>query len=178
VSLHPDDERMLDVAMEQPWGERFLSRISAPADLDSCWLWLGRCDRDGYGHFWLRRRPHGAHRLACELTHGSRDAAIVAMHAKCDRPQCVRPSHLRWGTAAENAADCAAKGRIARGERNPRSKLTETDVSEMRVRRSRGALLRVLAADYGVSTAAAFNAVTGKTWRHVTPANSNVAESA
>lgn len=39
----------------------------------------------------------------------------VVMHT-CDTPDCMFPGHLREGTAAENRADCVAKGRHAQGD--------------------------------------------------------------
>ncbi|MGH7024521.1 MAG: HNH endonuclease signature motif containing protein [Caulobacteraceae bacterium] len=53
-----------------------------------------------------------AHRLAWELANGPIPDGLLILH-KCDNPVCCNPDHLFLGTAADNHADCAAKGRAA-----------------------------------------------------------------
>jgi hypothetical protein len=89
------------------------------------------------------------------------------MH-KCDAPLCVRPDHLRLGTNAENSADSARKARRPRGSANPQSKLTESQVRDLRGRYAAGGCSqRALAADYGISPAMVSQITTRRYWRHI-----------
>lgn len=56
------------------------------------------------------------HRVAYALAVGAVPAGLGVLHS-CDRPACVRPEHLRVGTAADNARDRVARGRSARGRK-------------------------------------------------------------
>lgn len=71
---------------------------------------------------------------------------------KCDNPKCVRPSHLRDGTHADNVADCRAKGRSRdlHGDAHPRVKLSEDQVEEIKFLLSKGVGVRELGRRYGV----------------------------
>ncbi len=95
--------------------DRFWSYV-ARGRRDECWTWLRGLDKDGYGKF--QWGPRGAqvhvkaHRLALALA--TRKDGEVAMHS-CDTPSCCNPDHLRWGSQAENRADCVSKGRHAKG---------------------------------------------------------------
>lgn len=100
---------------------------------DGCWPWTGHKDKKGYGVFHpCRGRGQRAHRLmyghANNVSLGPRD---IVCH-RCDNPSCVNPSHLFLGTHADNRADCVAKGRQAKGEKNGRSILTDAQVVEIR----------------------------------------------
>lgn len=79
-------------------------------DLGQCWEWKRSKNELGYG-LWPRVAfgTRLAHRIALTLKLG-REVNGVAMH-ECDNPPCCRPSHLKEGTHAENAADCSAKKR-------------------------------------------------------------------
>lgn len=78
---------------------------------DGCWVWTGACSSNGYGAFWADGRQISAHRFSYQSFFGAipRDKPVI-MHM-CDNPPCVRPEHLRAGTAVENTADMMAKGR-------------------------------------------------------------------
>lgn len=104
-----------------------------------------------------------AHRVAWEETRGPIPAGMFVCH-RCDNPACVRVEHLFLGTHADNMADQMAKGRQARGIQNPKAKLNETQVIE--IRRS-VATLADLAACFGITESVARKARSGKTWGHI-----------
>lgn len=82
----------------------------------------------------------------------------------CDNPLCVNPDHLFLGTYADNAKDMVAKRRSLRGERNHRSKLTSSDVAEIRRRHLEGEKQTMIARDYGVGLAAINHIIRGRNW--------------
>jgi hypothetical protein len=75
-----------------------------------CWIWLGKCDRDGYGN-------NCKHRKAWQLFIGEIPRGMCVLHI-CDTPSCVNPAHLWLGTYLDNKIDCIRKRRDARGEKN------------------------------------------------------------
>ena len=76
-------------------------------------------------------------------------------------------SNLAWGSLVENRRDRIRHGTSSEGEKNGSSKLSESDIREIRNRRSKGDPLRVLAADYGVSASAISNIALRITWKHI-----------
>ncbi len=66
---------------------------------------------------------------------------------------------------AENISDSMAKGRRAIGAAHGMAKLTVADVLEIRRRHAAGEIIRVLAAEFGVSCSAVEKLYAGETWR-------------
>lgn len=122
-----------------------------------CWLWHGRKDLNGYGKFSaysLRVSDYMAHRFAWEVERGPIPPGLKVCH-RCDVRACVRPDHLFLGTQQENMADRQAKGRQARGSRNARTKLRESEVDEIRqLLSTAGINASDIARRYGVSPSA------------------------
>jgi hypothetical protein len=58
-----------------------------------------------------------AHRWAWENVRGAIPEGTEVLH-ECDTPLCVRPTHLRIGTHAENLRDMMRRGR-GRGQFKP-----------------------------------------------------------
>lgn len=163
----------------------FWSKVDTSGD---CWLWQGRRDADGYGRFGIWGRGDlRTNRYVWEITHGPIPDDLWVLH-KCDNPACVRPDHLFLGTVLDNNADMLAKGRQVgqrlvqdpdpewrgdpthdnrRGEKHGEAKLTEDAVREIRRRRAEGEILRVLAAEFGVSDGLVRAVVYRRAWRHV-----------
>lgn len=85
--------------------ESLWSRVDRSAGPDSCWLWLGPRNSDGYGmlfHGYARLR---AHRVAYELTMGPVPDGLVLDHVRargCEHRHCVNPAHLEPVTQREN----------------------------------------------------------------------------
>lgn len=95
---------------------------------DDCWTWQFGKDTDGYGAFDAYHdnvRHTRAHRFSYALHNGPIPKGLVVMHL-CDNRACVRPDHMKLGTAAENTSDMWAKGRyrILRGQATAQARLT------------------------------------------------------
>lgn len=128
-----------------------------------CWEWQG--SGGSYGSFSLWGRSMKAHRVSKFLDTGTWGACCL--HA-CDNPRCINPKHLTWGTQAENMADKVRKGRQARGETSGRSKLSATDVLEIRRLYDSGDFNQCgLAEMYGVNQSQICRILSGALWAHV-----------
>jgi hypothetical protein len=81
---------------------------------------------------------------------------LLVLH-RCDNRWCVNyERHLFLGTNADNMNDAWTKGRgkcfVGKGADNPRAKLTEGQVQEIRQRYTEGGVLqRELAEEFGVA---------------------------
>ena len=109
-----------------PSHERFFAQVQKT---DSCWIWVGGKDKNGYGSF--KGEHEGvlhdrAHRYSYHYHKGLIGKGMYVCHA-CDTPKCVNPDHLFLGTARDNAIDRSMKGRyrVAKGEQSHYAKLTE-----------------------------------------------------
>ena len=155
--------------------ERFWSKVDKSGE---CWEWTaglrGMC---GYGQFWVNKKTENSHRysyalhhpLTIDLLEGHRE--ICVCH-RCDNPKCVNPAHLFLGSQGDNMRDRETKGRanrtIEKGEKHPSSKLTETQVREIRNKYANGGIsYQQLALEYGVSKAHIGYIISRKTWSHI-----------
>lgn len=143
--------------------DRKLDKVSqAP-----CWVWTGPCLKKGHGQMMVgsaadgTRRHRLTHVVAYELAFGPlTPEKPIVMHV-CDNPPCCNPEHLRAGTIADNNRDMAEKKRSARGERNHRAKLTQSEVDTIRQSKESAT---ILAPVYNVSRKTIARIQQGKTW--------------
>jgi len=68
---------------------------------DSCWEWVGRTTKLGYGVANTSDGKRLAHRMSWYIKHGS--ISDLAIDHACHNPACVNPDHLRMATAKQNA---------------------------------------------------------------------------
>ena len=97
---------------------------------NSCWIWNGAQDKDGYGRLRWKWREMGAHVASWEVANGERVKLNQCILHTCDHPWCVNPAHLFSGTQKVNVADRHQKGRTRcnpnageNGRRSPRNHL-------------------------------------------------------
>lgn len=149
---------------------RFWSKVdkdgSVPMDrpdLGPCWVWTGAAkSHGGYGEFWVNavRGKVSAHTYSLELSTGEPPGMRDGCH-HCDNPPCVRPSHLFYGTRAENMRDAAIKGRLGRHS----AILTSEEVVEIREAYAANGWSLPLAERYGISQSAVLAVVRGRLWK-------------
>ena len=122
---------------------------------EGCWIWPGERDHGGYGRCSIGRSRKQAHRIAYERAYGPIPEGMFVLHS-CDVRACVRPDHLRLGTAKDNSDDMATRGRRRYGARygadHPTAKLSRIQAWQVRriyesSRVSRTSLARI----FGVS---------------------------
>ena len=157
-----------------PLEDRFWDLV-AKGEPDTCWLWRGSTNGQGYGQVRTgstkqgNRRMEKAHRIAWTLTHGPIPKGLWVLHS-CDNPPCVNPAHLFLGDRSANMRDREEKGRARhpRGMAHGRAKLTDDDVRTIRARYAAGGVTQeALAAEYGVQHPTIGQIVRYKHWRHV-----------
>lgn len=123
----------------------------------------------------MRGLPHGwdrAHRVSWRYAHGEIPEGLCILH-HCDNRACVNPDHLYAGTLADNVRDMVERHRARgpRGARNRHSKLTESQVAEIRAAAPGGSFgwgqRKLLAEKYGVTGMTIYHIASGRTWRGV-----------
>jgi hypothetical protein len=137
-------------------------------DPEVCWLWTGATN-DGYGLITLRpgQTRYASHvALVLDGRPRPKPPNDLALHGDCSNPLCVNPSHLRWGSLAQNTADMVRLKRSnpLKGERHFAAKLTDAIVMDIRTSGKRGV---DLAREYGVTTSLVSMVRHRKVWAHI-----------
>ena|SRR3972149_6008265 len=126
-----------------------------------CWEWLGCKDKDGYG---VIHSGLSAHRYAFELFLGPIPSDKLVRHS-CNNSSCVNPNHLLLGTTLDNSRDMVNSGRSLVGERNPRAKLTRTQIRSIISARKSGFRVTDIALKYQVSSSLVYQILRGVIWK-------------
>ena len=115
--------------------QRFWKNVHRRQD-HQCWSWIGsKTVRGGYGQLSSKGFLLKSHRLSWEINMGPIPEGMMIRHL-CHNPLCCNPTHLLPGTAKDNHSDMQKAGRMfvpetKKGEDNPNSKLTKSDVIDI-----------------------------------------------
>jgi hypothetical protein len=143
--------------------EFFKSRTTHNPEND-CDEWTMFLNHAGYGQLTYHWDRWLAHRLCYKMVHGSIPDGLHVMH-RCDNPKCVNPNHLVAGTNYQNMYDKIAKGRQPNGEKVWSSKLTLSDVVDIRRRVKEGEKAIRLAEEYQVNRSCISKIVNNTLWK-------------
>lgn len=153
--------------------ERLWAKVDfdGPRIIDTpCYVWTGYiCKDTGYGKISNRPgNPIGTHVAAFVLANGSVPIGMQVLH-ECDYRPCVR--HIYAGTQAQNMQDAVDRGRHrpsgCHGSRVGTSKLTESEVAEIKRRLRSGEQGRSIARELDLTDSVISRIKTGQTWSHV-----------
>lgn len=125
--------------------------------------------RDGYLglQLWPSGKNFYVHRLVLELFVGPCPEGMQGCHFPDPDKNNNHLTNLRWDTSKANNADRFVHGTDPTGERNPRARLTERDVVEIRRRYAVGETLESLGEEFGVWCTTISAVILRKTWKHV-----------
>lgn len=85
-------------------GASIVARLEAHSEPEgNCIVWTGALVHDGYGRIKVNGKTRRAHRIAWEIFHGPIPKGMVLDH-ECENRRCIKLSHLRLVSAAENNA--------------------------------------------------------------------------
>lgn len=155
----------------------WIDRLAASAPTGECVDWPWSVDSSGYARVWgPDQRVERVSQIMLERAGRPRPPAPGnhALHS-CDRPVCVAPWHLRWGTTGENQAEAYERGlrrpagvALLRGEQVGHARLTEAQVREIRQAYAAGGVTQQQLADqYGIAQVNIGKIIRRVTWRHV-----------
>ena len=133
---------------------------------EECVIWPhGRAA--GYAVIRQNGRSGFVHRIICEALNGRAKLGQECRHICGNGIRgCVNPSHLEWGTHAENMADMKAHGahNPLRGEAQWMARLTRDDVRNIRAAAQSGETQQSIAGRYGVNQTHVSAIVRRKKW--------------
>lgn len=119
-----------------------------------------------------KRHYAAAARLVWLHFNGPVPQGLTVNHKNGKKPD-NRPANLELATYSEQRLHAVkvlgAKAWDRRGSKHPKTDLTEAQVIAMRQARAAGAMVKSLAAQYGISPNAASQICRGSTWKHCLP---------
>jgi len=142
-----------------------------PEPMSGCWLWEASLNgtKGYYGQIRTGNTMSLAHRVSYELHKGKIPKGKFVLHT-CDVPSCVNPDHLFLGTQLDNMLDKKIKNRCHsnKGSENGRSKLTEKEVTEIKLLLNSNLFLqKEIAEMFNVAQNTVSSISTGYTWKHM-----------
>jgi len=143
--------------------DRFFSKVNKT---ETCWLWTGSNNIDGYGIITFQKNRYLSHRFSWLLAGNAIPEGHLIRH-KCRNRHCVNPEHLETGTHQQNASDRIRDGTETKGNRNGKSKLTEEQVRAIRANPD-NKTNREFAKEYGVHNTTIADIIHRRTWNHLT----------
>lgn len=140
-----------DEVYEKTQEERFFRYV---LKTESCWIWKGGLDKEGYGIFNHRTHKIKSHRYSFGRFKEPIKKGLVICHT-CDNPKCVNPDHLYQGTQIDNMKDVSIRKRWIRTKKS----LTEKQKEACQILYKNGFSMREIAEVLNISNSGVKNYV-------------------
>lgn len=135
---------------------------------EGCWDWKGKKDKDGYCRLGFKNfKFERAHRVSWFLEYDYMPKANEMVCHTCDNPSCCNPKHLFIGDSKSNYSDRAKKRRGHEGELNPKAKLKEKQVFQIKMMLKENIIATKIASVFNVGLWVIHSIKSGKSWKHV-----------
>jgi len=121
-----------------------------------------RSNNYGYPQITANGKVTSISRLVCQRFNPDM-GELHSLHS-CDNRSCINPDHIRPGTRLENLADKSARGRAAKGEGLPQSKLTEEQALQIY---NSTESFRETAKSFGVALSTVYYIKIRRNWKHI-----------
>ena len=96
-----------------------------------------RKDKFGYGIVWHNKKTWRHHRLVWTEHYGEIPKGLIVRHL-CHNKSCVNIEHLAVGTNKDNRQDDVDAGKGYAGTNNPNSKLSQSQIKEIKAAKPKG----------------------------------------
>lgn len=150
--------------------ERLYAFLPEELPLNTCWIWQGPLDGQGYGRISQGRKSKlRAYRVSYALHIGPIPSRMHVLHC-CPgggTRACVNPCHLYLGTQIDNNADTLKAGHVPHGEQHHSAKLVAEDIVSIRQRAASGESYTHIARSFLVSPSAIGQIVLRRIWKHI-----------
>jgi hypothetical protein len=152
---------------------RYLDTSQFPTD--KCVEWQGALSSKnrpsgGYGSLKIGKKKVRASRIIHAFFISPIPEGMHVLHS-CDNPRCCNPAHLHLGTPQDNTQEAVKRGRMAKGQYNGRSKLTNENAVYIREvitdieKGKAGRIANALAILYDVSLRTIYNVASRTTYK-------------
>lgn len=147
---------------------RFWSKVDLRANVELCWEWKEAANKGGYGKFKFNKTSIISSRAAYQIFNKTNPGELCVLH-KCDNRRCCNPYHLFLGTRRDNNVDMVNKGRNKSfyGANHPMARLTEQDISDIKILRQSGVRYAAIGRAYGVTGENISGICRNKHWKHL-----------
>lgn len=149
-------------------------RAPAPPQKTTVWKQVAPANSNRGGYLRLKvKRDNGqvisalVHRLVLEAFVGPCPDGMQCRHFPDQNPANCRLENISWATPKENAGDKEINGTVSRGSNSGRTRLTESQIVEIRTLFSNGESVDVIAALYSLKPKGVEAIVYRRRWKHV-----------
>ena len=112
---------------------------------NSCWIWNGSVDKNGYGRIGINKKHYPCHRIVYYIYKQDKEIDFLHVLHKCNNKLCCNPDHLCLGTDKENSIDSIIFNTTKK------SKISLEQAKEIKEKRIAGLTVKEISKETGIN---------------------------